>query len=52
MRRGRDRVGFAFNIAYVQSTASVRKMQERIAISNFYRSIRLVETAAAPKRQL
>jgi hypothetical protein len=42
MRRGRDRVGFAFNIAYVQSTARVWEMQGWIRINNLYRSIRWV----------
>src|SRR5690348_4021551 len=46
MRRGRDRVGFAFNIAYVQSTGSVREMQGWIGINKFYRGIRWVEKAA------
>jgi hypothetical protein len=45
MRRGRDRVGFAFNIAYVQSTGSVREMQGWIGINKFYRGIRWVPFA-------
>src|SRR5437763_1541500 len=40
MRRGRDRVGFAFDIAYVQSTVSVWEMQGAIGINKFYRTIR------------
>ena len=39
MPDGRDRVGYAFNIAYIESKGIVSEMQEGIGITNVYNAI-------------
>ena len=39
MPDGRDRVGYAFNIAYIESKGIVSEMQEGMGITNVYNAI-------------